>query len=230
MNLADEKIFQILSAYAYSPNHVYLGLVLMMLLSSVGLPIPEEVTLVSVGILAFMGTHPHLFPPPFDGAPVVNVHVAAWLAFGIVLFSDTLIYTIGRLWGRRLVEHPKMLRFCPPSMLEKVEKWTVKYGIYACVMFRFTPGVRFPGHLACGILKFPIWKFIAADAAAALVSVPTQIYLIAFYGESILKKLQEFKILVGIVLGILLIFFVVKYFYKKFNNRKKHPPTEISTL
>lgn len=216
MNLADEKIFQILSAYAYSPNYVYLGIIVMMLLSSIGLPLPEEVTLISVGILAFMGAHPHLFPPPFEGAPVVNIHIAAWVSFFAILGSDTLIYGIGRVYGRRVVSHPRMQRMVPPKAFEKVEIWTKKFGIYAVAMFRFTPGVRFPGHLACGILHLPLWKFLAVDSVAALISVPTQVYLIAFYGEAILTKLQEFKYFVALVLGTILIFFLLRWIYRRY--------------
>lgn len=188
----------------------------MMLLSSVGFPLPEEVTLISVGILAFMGSHPHLFPPPFEGAPVVNVHVAAWVSFCAVLGSDTLIYFIGRVFGRRAVAHPRMQRFVSPEAFGKVENWTKKYGIYAVAMFRFTPGVRFPGHVACGMLRLPLWKFLAVDGIAALFSVPTQVYLIAFYGEAILSKLQEFKYFVAGVVVLVLLFFGARWVYRRY--------------
>ena len=65
MDFAQEPIFQWMSQFAYEPTMVYVGLVGMMLLSSVGFPLPEEVTLVSVGVLAFMGANPEHFPPPF---------------------------------------------------------------------------------------------------------------------------------------------------------------------
>ncbi len=187
----------------------------MMLLSSIGLPIPEEVTLVSVGILAFMGSNPQLFPPPFDGAPVVNVHVAAWISFFAVLGSDTLIYSLGRIYGRKAVLHPRVQQFVSPEAFTKVENWTKKYGVYAVAMFRFTPGVRFPGHIACGMLKLRFWKFISVDGLAALLSVPTQVYLIAFYGETILSKLQEFKYLVVCVVGVVLLFMGARWLYRK---------------
>ena len=219
LSIADERIFQILSAYAYSPLYVYLAIVGMMLLSSVGLPIPEEVTLISVGILAFMGSHPHLFPPPFDGAPVVNVHVAAWVSFFAVLGSDTLIYFLGRVYGRRAVTHPRVQKFVSPESFAKVENWTKKYGIYAVAMFRFTPGVRFPGHIACGMLRLPLWKFLTVDGAAALLSVPTQVYLIALYGETILSKLQEFKYILACVLAVAFLFVGLRWLYRRYRSQ-----------
>lgn len=209
MEFANEPVFQWIAQFAYEPMMVYMLIVGMMVLSSVGFPLPEEVTLVSVGILAFMGKHPDHFPPPFVGAPVVNVHVAAIVAFSAVLASDTIIYTLGRVFGRKILYSPRISRFLPESTMQKVEKWTEKYGAYACGIFRFTPGLRFPGHLACGMLKFPVWKFLTIDGIAALISVPTQIYLLAIYGEPILKYLKQFKIVVLVIFAIALVAFLI---------------------
>lgn len=216
MSMEHEPIFIWLSQFAYEPAMVYLAVIGMMLLSSVGFPLPEEVTLLSVGLLAFIGMHPDRFPPPYPGATGVNVHIAAIVAFFAVLFSDTFIYLIGKKYGRKLLQKPSIQRFVSPTMLEKVENWTSKYGVYACFAFRFTPGLRFPGHLACGFLKFPMWKFVSVDAFAAGISVPTQIYLMAIYGDPILEKLREFKLILFSVFALVLVYFLVKKLHAKF--------------
>jgi membrane protein DedA with SNARE-associated domain len=221
LEFANEPIFQWMSQFAYQPYTVYFALVGMMLLSAVGLPLPEEVTLISVGILAFMGAHPDHFPPPFPGAPVVNVHTAAIIAFFAVFFSDFLIYGVGRIFGRKLLYHPRVHKMFPPHLMKRVEEWTHKYGAYACGIFRFTPGIRFPGHLACGMLHFPVWKFLLIDGLAAAISVPTQIYLLAHYGEPILMKLRQFKLVVFGLIGILLIYFLFRKIREKMLQKKK---------
>jgi membrane protein DedA with SNARE-associated domain len=215
LELAKEPIFQWISQFAYQPGTVYLYIIAMMLLSAVGLPIPEEITLISVGILVFIGQNPESFPPPFAGAPVVNVHYAALIALCAVVFSDALIYSIGRFYGRKLIYHPRVHRFFPPEMMKKIEDWTHKYGKFACGLFRFTPGIRFPGHLACGMMQFPFWKFLLIDGLAAVLSVPTQIYLLARYGEPILMKLRQFKIALLIVIVALGLYFLFKKYQKK---------------
>lgn len=219
MSLAHEPIFIWMSQYAFQPDLVYSGLIGMMLLSAIGLPIPEEVTLVSIGILAFMGQNPDMFPPPYPGAPVVNMHVAAAVAFFAVFIADFLIYSIGKKFGRRILMNPRLARVFPPHMVEKVEGWTKKYGAYACGIFRFTPGIRFPGHLACGMLHFPAWKFLLIDGLAALVSIPTQIYLIAIYGEPILASLRKFKLLLLALLAVVLLYFAYKKIREKLASR-----------
>ncbi|WP_246845621.1 DedA family protein [Bdellovibrio sp. ZAP7] len=221
MEFANEPIFQWMSQFAYQPYTVYFALVGMMLLSAVGLPLPEEVTLISVGILAFMGAHPEHFPPPFPGAPVVNVHTAAIIAFFAVFVSDFLIYGVGRVFGRKLLYHPRVHKMFPPHLMKRVEEWTHKYGAYACGIFRFTPGIRFPGHLACGMLHFPVWKFLLIDGLAAAISVPTQIYLLAHYGEPILMKLRQFKLVVFGIIGLLLIYFVFRKIREKMLQKKR---------
>lgn len=205
-----------LAPYAFEPNWVYIVIVLMMLLSAVGLPLPEEATLVSVGLLAYMGLHPDKYPPPFGGAAHVNAETASLVAFFAVVMSDFLIYSIGRFFGRKIFDWKPVRRILSEGNRLKIEEWTQKYGAYACGIFRFTPGLRFPGHLACGMLKFPAWKFCLIDGIAAAISVPTQILLLAYYGEHILKFLKQFKI--GVLVLIILI--AVYLLYKKYFSKK----------
>lgn len=221
MDFLQGEIFGTFMQFACEPGWVYTVLIVMMLLSAVGLPIPEEVTLLSVGFLAYMGTHHEKFPDLQCAADSsrVNVHVAAIVAFVAVVGSDFLIYFIGRVFGRKLLYHPRVHKFFPEHLMKRVETWTHKYGAYACGIFRFTPGLRFPGHLACGMLKFPAWKFLTIDGIAALISVPTQIYLIAHYGEEILTFLKDFKIGVAIIIGLALIYFLGRKLVQRFRTR-----------
>lgn len=228
MSILHEPIFQWLSQYAYQPELVYGALIGMMFMSAIGLPLPEEMTLVSVGFLAFMGANPQIFPPPYAGAPVVSVHMASAIAIFAVFGSDFIIYSIGRLWGRKVLETRFMKRIVSPEIMQKVEVWTKKYGAYACGIFRFTPGIRFPGHLACGILHFPIWKFALIDGISVLISVPTQIYLIATYGETILVRIRQFKLVVFCVIGVVVIAFIAKKIKERFVENKAAESPEVS--
>ncbi|WP_409477515.1 DedA family protein [Pseudobdellovibrio sp. HCB154] len=206
-----------LAPYAYEPGWIYFFLIVMMLLSAVGLPLPEEVTLVSVGILAYMGANPDKYPPPFPDAPFVHPTTAAIVAFFAVFLSDFLIYGIGRFFGSKVFEWGPVKRVISAEGRMRIEKWTHKYGSLACGIFRFTPGIRFPGHLACGMVKFPAWKFALVDGIAAMISVPTQILILAHYGEDILGVLRKFKF---VVLGLCVIALLV-YLFMKWRSSKK---------
>lgn len=187
---------------------VYLAIVSMMFLSAFGLPLPEEVTLLSAGLLAFMGSHPHLFPPPYEGAPFVQPIPAAIVASLSVFGADFLVYSIGRRWGRRVLNHPRMQKAMSPELILKAEQFTRRYGMLATGIFRFTPGLRFPGHLLCGTLRLAPWKFALVDLIAVGISVPTQVLLLAYYGEPILSALRQFKIYFFSALAVVLVIWV----------------------
>ena len=55
-----------------------------------------------------------------------------------------------------------------------------------------------------------IWKFIIVDGLAALVSVPTQVVLVSMYGEVILDKIKEFKLILLAIIGVIILVWLVK--------------------
>jgi membrane protein DedA with SNARE-associated domain len=211
-----EWIFQWLQQYAYQPNMVYMLVFAMMLASGFGFPLPEEVTIISVAILAYMGANPELWPPPFEGAPVVNGYEAAVIVSLAVLFSDLLVFFIGRKYGRKLMRMKRFSRFFEGPKMEKINTFVKTYGVSAAFIFRFTPGIRFPAHIFLGMSHFSFLAFLLVDGLAVLISVPTQILLVYHFGEPILGTLYKFKTYVGIGLGVALLIFIVRKLWVRF--------------
>lgn len=188
----EQAINEILQSVSHSPWLIFSMLFLVMYASSFGLPLPEEVTLLTLGFLVFISNN----PDPETGIirdNQLNIHVAAWLAFVAVFSSDFLVYSLGRKFGSRILALPVLNKLAQPALMSKVEQWMQRWGFWAAGVFRFTPGVRFPGHLSCGILKVPAHKFILVDGFAALVSVPTQIYLVGWYGKDIINLIKKYQ-------------------------------------
>lgn len=211
----ETQILEWFMNYAYQPYMVYAGIFLIMYASSFGLPLPEEIIIISAGVVAHIAAHPDIYPPPEVGAQGVNLYFTATLCFLAVFTSDLLIYGLGRTFGSRLLTKPWFKRMIGPELLKKVMGWMGRYGFWASGIFRFTPGLRFPGHLACGMTKVPLSRFILIDGGAALLSVPTQIILIGLYGRDVVQYFKEFKFgLLGILALILIIFLLKKYFTK----------------
>jgi membrane protein DedA with SNARE-associated domain len=212
MSLANEQIFLYLSQYAYQPIIVYTSVCLIMLAGSFGFPLPEEVALISVGIFAYMARHPDIFIPPETGMQGIDAYQAAAVCFFAVLFSDTLVFFLGRKFGPRLLNVRLISRLIKPESLAHIEKWTAKYGMWAAGVFRFTPGLRFPGFWTCGMAKLSPFRFLLVDGIAAMISVPTQVILVATYGENILVILKEVKFVIFIALLCFLLWWgTVKY-------------------
>jgi membrane protein DedA with SNARE-associated domain len=208
----EQVISQLFFDIAYKPYLVYGAICLFMMMSAFGLPLPEEVVLISAGFIGYMSLHPTQYPPPYEGAVSVNVYVLAVVSFVAVMGSDFMIYALGRHFGPRLFKMKWFARFVSEAALEKIRGWSQRWGYWAVIVFRFTPGLRFPGHLMCGATGLSRWKFLAVDSLAAGISVPTQILLVSFYGQVILDNLKQFKLYVfAALLAAFMIFLVTKF-------------------
>lgn len=214
MNLFQDPSIQSLTQYAYMPSVVYTSTIAMMLGSAFGLPIPEEITIVSLGLIAYIGSNPHLFPPIEGATHAVSVLPAALICFAAVFLSDCLVFTIGRTVGRKISTWGSMKSIFNPKVMGTIDRLTHKYGVWGVAIFRFTPGLRFPAHILLGMSPLPLWKFLAVDGLAALLSVPTQIIIIAHYGEVILGTLHQFKVYFFVALAIAFLFLLIKKLMK----------------
>lgn len=205
----EDLVLNWLSQYVYNPWMVYSFVWAMMLASGFGLPVPEEITLISVGLIAYMARHPELYPPPASGVEAVDLTTLALTCFFAVLFSDTLVYGLGRFFGTRITQSALFKKIISEEKLKKIEGLAHKYSYWVCGIFRFTPGIRFPGHISCGMTKISWRKFFLVDGAAVILSVPTQVILVAMYGETIIgiiKKVNQgiFKIIIVAVLAFII--------------------------
>ena len=214
------QLVEFFAGYAYDPMAVYSFIVLFMTASSFGLPIPEELTLVSAGLVAYMAKNPDQFPPPYPGAEGVNLYILCAVCFVSVLGSDVLIYCLGRFFGKKIIRTKFFNNRIGQERFTKINNLFLKYKYWACGLFRFTPGVRFPGHMSCGLMGVPLWQFLLVDGLAALVSVPTQVLVVANYGEVILDKIQEFKLMFLGVIGVVIIIWLIKKFIVHFKNKR----------
>jgi membrane protein DedA with SNARE-associated domain len=215
----ETTILQFFADYAYQPMYVYGFVMCFMLASAFGLPIPEELTLVSAGLVANMAKHPDKYPPPYPGAKGVDTLTLCIVCFLAVLLSDLLIFMIGKYFGARIVKMKFFQKRVAGAGFDKINLWFQKYGGWACGIFRFTPGLRFPGHLSCGFLGISVWKFLAIDMLAAGFSVPTQVYFVSNYGEDILLKIKEFKIVLLVVLGVLFLGWLIRRIYLRSSSK-----------
>lgn len=215
IEFSHQALMTFFSQYAYQPAYVYGFITIFMFASSFGFPVPEELVLVTSGLVAYMAHHPEKFPPPYPGAEGVDVLTLALVCFFAVFLSDFIVYLIGKFFGGKIIKTKFFQKQVAGRGFDRINSWFQKYGGLACGIFRFTPGLRFPGHMSCGLLGIPVWKFVLIDGLAALVSVPTQVYFVATYGEVILNKLTEFKMYLGIVLAIVAVIWLGKKVYQK---------------
>ncbi|MEO0606212.1 MAG: VTT domain-containing protein, partial [Myxococcota bacterium] len=138
-----------------------LGVLGAILLSAVGLPVPEELSLATAGVLAGRG-HTLLL------VAIVGCYLA-------VVTADLLIWRIGRQLGssERLVALVGEQRFA------RLSSAYARYGGWLVLMVRPLPGLRVPVYSIAGAAGMPARRFVLFDGLAAAVTVP--LYVCAGY-------------------------------------------------
>ncbi|HOW69201.1 MAG TPA: DedA family protein [Phycisphaerae bacterium] len=147
----------------------YLGLFLILLATGLGLPLPEDVPLLTGGYLCY--------------AQGANVWLTILVAMVGVLGSDLLLFTIGRRFGHHVVEYRFVRQLVNPPRLVMAERLFARHGVKIIFAARFMPPIRGMTFMAAGVLKVPFATFLLADGSAALLSVPTLVLLGKFLGR-----------------------------------------------
>lgn len=154
----------------------YIAPFLVLLLCGLGLPLPEEVTLIGAGLLYYRGEVEFL--------PIVAVCSAA------ILIGDTVPYWVGRRWGLRALRVRPIRRLVHPERLRRLERRYREHGNWATFVCRFLPGFRLPGYFLAGTMGMRYPRFLLLDALGVVISVPLSIWLGMLFGDSI-EQLQR---------------------------------------
>lgn len=217
----EQQILDFFAQYVYQPYVVYAAIFGFMTICAMGVPIPEEVVIISAGLVGHMALNPQEYPPPYPGAASADPYTLAAVTFASVVITDYFIFSMGKFFGHQIIYSQRFKKYFPEDKMDKVRTWAQKYSYLAPGVFRFIPGVRFPGHLMCGALGIKAWIFILIDGGAALFSVPTQVLLVSFYGKEILMKIKPFKIYFFVGLALIVALYVAR---KYFAERKLSTP------
>jgi len=156
----------------------------VLVLCGFGLPMPEDVVLVTGGVLAWMGSdlevvtiRTMLYHP--------GLHVMVLFGLGGILVGDSVIFWAGRKLGMRVAEIRPLRRIITPARLAEAEKMIRRRGNLVVVIARFLPGLRAPTYFTVGHSKLPFWEFLLFDGVAAAVSAPLWVCLGFYFGSNI---------------------------------------------
>jgi membrane protein DedA with SNARE-associated domain len=146
----------------------YLAVFVMLLICGFGVPVPEDVTLVTGGVIAGLGYA--------DPERMLAVGLAG------VMIGDGLVFCAGRFYGERVLRWRWCQKVLTPERFAKTQEAFEKYGRWVMFVARFLPGLRTPVFFSAGMsrrVSFATWFFM--DGLAAILSVPIWIYL-GYYG------------------------------------------------
>lgn len=162
----------------------------ILLACGLGLPIPEDITLFVAGMLAYYG--------------MVNVWVMIVVCMAGVLVGDSTIFWLGAKYGREMTQKPLFSKLLTPERLESVKVKLHEHGNKVIFVSRFMPLLRAPTFFSAGTLHLPFQVFFFYDGLAALISVPSIIWLVYHFGDvadNLLKTIKNVEH--GILFAIL---------------------------
>ncbi len=157
-------------------GHAYLALMLGIWAASLGVPVPEEVPLLTAGLLAAVG--------------VIELRWAI-LAGAVACFTgDLFVYMVGRRVGNHLSEHRFLSRMIRGRYVQRAQDLYVRRGPWTLFFARLLPGLKMPFLFTAGALRMSWRRFLFFDLASVLVLVPLLVFL-GYHSSASLAQLQR---------------------------------------
>ena len=152
-------------------NFTYVGIFVVLLLGSLGVPIPEEMPIIAAGVLSHQGI------------------VRWWLVLPVcllgVLSGDMVLYWVGRHWGAQVLKWRPVRLVLSSAREQWLKAAYQRHALKTVVTARHVIGLRAAAFLTAGSAGVPFWKFVVADAGAALFGVPLVFGLAYFFTDQI---------------------------------------------
>jgi membrane protein DedA with SNARE-associated domain len=149
----------------------YLGIFAVLVLGSLGVPIPEEMAIIAAAVLSHEGV------------------VRWWLVLPVclvgVLSGDMVLYWVGRHWGENVLNWRVVRLVLTPKRAQWLQAAYRRHALKTVVTARHLMGLRAAAFLTAGMARVPFWKFVVADVGAAALGVPFGFGLAYFFTDQI---------------------------------------------
>lgn len=181
----------------------YWGLFLLLVLGGIGLPFPEDTTLILSGFLI--------------SANVVKPLPALLVVYVGVLLTDLLLYFVGRKYGRMIVTHKRFRKIISREKLSLLEEKFRRRGVLVILLGRHLVGLRAQVLLAAGVMKMSSLKFLVADTLSASLTIAFMVGAGYMGGNSFqiirrdITRIEHLAIVLGVlVLALFFLFWYIK--------------------
>ncbi len=189
---------------------LYIGMLLLLLAASMGLPLPEDIPLLFGGCLARLGY----------GEPLYVIIIGL---IG-VLTGDFILYSVGRKWGMNVLELRPFRALLTKSHIAQMKVQFRKRGSLIIFFGRFFAGIRSIMCVTAGMSKVPMWKFILLDVSGALVTVPVLVGLGWWFSDHIskvIKGVTAVEHILAVVIAAIIIGWIISIHISKRSKLKK---------
>lgn len=162
---------------SFLEHFTYLGIFLTLFGAGLGVPIPEEGPIIAAGVLAH--------------AKVVRWWIALPLCLVGVLAGDIVLYWVGHHWGERVLGWRAVRRVLSRHREEQLKHAYRRHGVKIVFAARHVVGLRAAVFLTAGISRVPFGRFLAVDAAAALIGVPAGFGIAFLFTDQVERLLAD---------------------------------------
>jgi undecaprenyl-diphosphatase len=162
-------------------------------LSTLILPLPEELALLGAGWVAHSGA-----------LPLWGAWLASWAG---IMIGDAATYTVGRFFLPRLLRTRIGRRVVAPELRQWAEDLVRRHAFRAILIGRFLVALRGPVYLAIGAARYPALRFAIIDGAVGTIEVAALVGLGYFFGRStrLAGEVRWVEIAVALSLALILI-------------------------
>ena len=167
------------------------GVFLLLVGGGLGLPFPEDLTLIGAGVLA--------------DRHIVRLRDAVAVGVLGVVAADWLIYLVGRRYGAGTLKHPRLSAFLGAERIAAVRHTVEQHGTRAVFLARFVFGFRIVTFLAAGTFGVSVTRFALAEGAASAIFAPAMVTLGFLFTDRAMRilanvgRVQHWLILGGLV-------------------------------
>ena len=172
----------------YIEHFTYLGLFVVLLLCGLGLPLPEDVALLTGGFLAHRG--------------VTRYPITLAVSLVGVAAGDNSLFFLGRRFGSEMVRYFGILRPGSQLQITRIKKFMDRHGNRAIFYARFLAGLRALIYLSAGSFGVSPVRFLIYDVLGAVISVPIVVSLGYLFGaqlEALIRYLGGLERMIAIV-------------------------------
>jgi membrane protein DedA with SNARE-associated domain len=155
----------------FSGFTAYAAILGILLVCGLGVPIPEDITLIAAGMLAALKS--------------ISLPGAFIAGFVGVLIGDCLLFFLGRKFGYRVFALPLFRSIFTEKRVLLARQKVLANSKFICFTARFLPGLRAPIYLTAGVMGVSPLQFLLLDGLAALISVPIWVYLGWYLGDNL---------------------------------------------
>jgi membrane protein DedA with SNARE-associated domain len=210
----------ILGLLGLSPEQVlgkglYIGMLFLLLLASLGAPIPEDIPLLLGGAIARA-----------DNKDLIAVIVVGLIG---VLSGDIVLYCAGRRFGMDVVTRWPFRVILTQTHIEKMKEQFRKRGNWIIFFGRFFAGIRSVMCVTAGMSKVQAWKFILIDMTGALITVPFLVLAGWWFSSNINHLIQGVGVLERIIGAVVVVIVIGWVIYIHWSKRSRIRQVEKAT-